>query len=136
MKSHVSRTVVALASIFVAICVVPASAHDKTESIAATRKVDVRAPHTKVTTSHGKKTKVTVKAPYSDVRVDTKNRHVRIRVPVLQWRHPLVVAAGKNSFRKDAPPGALFRLLPQRLETHPERQRLLERQPRQPRQRR
>ena len=79
MKSHVSRTVVALASVFVAICVVPASAHDKTESHG--RSVDVRAPHTKVTTSHGKKTKVTVKAPYSDVRVDTKNRHVRIRVP-------------------------------------------------------
>ncbi len=41
----------------------------------------VDVPTTRVETGGDKKTRVKVRAPYTKVDVDTKRRHVRIRVP-------------------------------------------------------
>jgi hypothetical protein len=41
----------------------------------------VDVPTTRVETGRDKKTRVKVRAPYTKVDVDTKRRHVRIRVP-------------------------------------------------------
>jgi len=44
-------------------------------------KTIVDVPTTRVETGGDKKTRVKVRAPYTKVDVDTKRRHVRIRVP-------------------------------------------------------
>ncbi len=57
----------------------PALAGDYVEHRNGETIVDV--PTTRVETGGDKKTRVKVRAPYTKVDVDTKRRHVRIRVP-------------------------------------------------------
>jgi len=59
--------------------VTPAIAGDYVERRNGETIVDV--PTTRVETGGDRKTRVKVRAPYTKVDVDTKRRHVRIRVP-------------------------------------------------------
>ena len=71
----ITFTITALAITFAT----PALAGDYVEHRNGETIVDV--PTTRVETGGDKKTRVKVRAPYTKVDVDTKRRHVRIRVP-------------------------------------------------------
>lgn len=60
---------------------VAAAAHDGGSTRQDKKGTEVKAPYTHVKTRGKRRTKVSVRAPYTGVDVDTRRRRVRINVP-------------------------------------------------------